>query len=90
MHLSSDKDIDSPWLIMFITAVGAVTISSSANMLIPGALCVMFVPYMIMKRTAKPLLKLIACVIPGLVMTAVYILYIEGYFVFYTYPEIFR
>jgi len=85
--LINDEEIVSPWLMLFLISLGSVTISSSANILVPGALCVLFTPYMIMKKTLKPLPKLIACMIPGMVMTAVYILYIKGYFVFYTYPK---
>lgn len=97
LHLISDGESDAqaaeeislPWLILFIVSAGAVTISSSANMLVPGALCVMFVPYIIVKKSYKNLPKLALCLIPGIVMTALYVLYIEGYFVFYTYPKLF-
>ena len=86
MHLMNEDEIVSPWLMMFIISFGTVTISSSANMLVPGALCVMFVPYMIVKKSLRILPKLALCVMPGIIMTGVYILYIKGYFVFYTYP----
>lgn len=87
MLMINDEEIESPWLSMFIISLGSVTISSSGNMLIPATLSLLFVPYMIIKRTLKPLIKYLCCLLPGVVMVLVYILYIEGYFVLYTYPR---
>lgn len=87
MLMINDEEIESPWLSMFIISLGSVTISSSGNMLIPATLSLLFVPYMIMKKTIKPLIKYLLCLLPGVVMVFVYILYIEGYFVLYTYPR---
>lgn len=87
MKMINDEQIPLPWLSMFIISVGSMTISSSGNMLIPATLSVLFVPYMFVKKTIKPLFKYIACVLPGVIMVFVYVLYIEGYFVFYTYPR---
>ena len=87
MLLINDEEINLPWLSMFIISLGSVTISSSGNMLIPATLSLLFVPYMIIKRTLKPLIKYLCCLLPGVVMVLVYILYIEGYFVLYTYPR---
>ncbi|MDO4188953.1 MAG: DUF6077 domain-containing protein [Lachnospiraceae bacterium] len=87
MMMISDEEISFPWLSIFIISVGSMTISSSGNMLIPAELSLLFVPYMFVKKTLKPLVKYIACMIPGIAMLLVYVLYIEGYFVFYTYPR---
>ena len=87
MLMINDEDISSPWIMMFIVSLGSMTISSSGNMIIPATLSILFVPYMIVKRTIKPLPKLFACVLPGVLMMVVYVLYIEGYFVLYTYPR---
>ena len=87
MLMVNDEEISYPWLSMFLISLGSMTISSSGNMLIPAQLMILFVPYMFIKKTLKPLIKLIACVLPGVIMVIVYILYIEGYFVFYTYPR---
>lgn len=86
IELVKDKETPLPWLITFIVSVGSITISSSANMLIPGELLLLYTPYLIINKTAKPLPKLIACILPGIIMLIVYVLYIEGYFVLYTYP----
>ena len=87
MLMVNDEALSYPWLSMFIISLGSMTISSSGNMLIPATLSILFVPYMLMKKTIKPLPKYIACVMPGIIMVCVYVLYIEGYFVFYTYPH---
>lgn len=87
MLMINDDAVEYPWLSMFIISLGSVTISSSGNMLIPAELSILFIPYMIVKKTIKPVFKYLACLIPGVAMVLVYILYIEGYFVFYTYPR---
>lgn len=86
MRLSKDEKAEFTWLISFIISIGSITISSSANMLLPAELLLLYVPYMILNKTAKPLPKLVACILPGLIMLITYVLYIEGYFVLYTYP----
>lgn len=86
MLLFSGEEIPYPWLSMFIISLGSVFVSSSGNMLIPAQLSVMTLPYMIMRKTLKPLPKYVLCVLPGIIMVITYILYIEGYFVFHTYP----
>ena len=87
MLMINDEEINYPWLSMFIISLGSMTISSSGNMLIPAQLSILFVPYMIVKKTLKPLFKYILCVLPGIAMVLIYILYVKGVFVFYTYPR---
>ena len=86
MRMVTKKDTVSQWLIMFIISVCSLTISSSANMILPGEMLLLFVPYMFINKNFKIIPKLMSCVIPGLIMAIVYVLYIEGYFVLYTYP----
>lgn len=86
MKVINDEDVYLPWLSTFIVSVGAITISSSANMVLPAELCLLYFPYMVMKKTVKPLPKLALCILPGILMLIIYVLYIEGYFVLYTYP----
>ena len=74
------------WLLVFVTGFGAATISSSANMLIPVELTVLFVPLIFRKKHYIDFVKYIVCVIPGIVFTLSYVLYVKGYFVLYTYP----
>ncbi len=76
-----------PWLMVFMVCFGAATISSSANMLLPVELTVLFVPMIVRKKKWGMIPKYIACVIPGLVFSAAFVLYVKGYFVLYTFPK---
>lgn len=75
------------WLMTFLVCFGAATISSSANMLLPVELTVLFLPMMVRKKKWGMVFKYAACVIPGLVFSMIYVLYVKGYFVFYTFPK---
>ena len=90
MMSREDDELMRPWLILFIISLGSMTISSSANMLVPGILSILFIPYMIINKTKKPFFKYIACMLPGFVYAASYIMYVKGVFVLYTYPRIYR
>jgi hypothetical protein len=76
-----------PWLMTFLVCFGAATISSSANMLLPVELTVLFLPMIVRKKKWGMVFKYAACVIPGLVFSMIYVLYVKGYFVFYTFPK---
>ena len=76
-----------PWLITFIVCFGAATISSSANMLLPVELTVLFLPMILRKKAWRMIPKYISCVIPGMVFSLVFVLYVKGYFVLYTFPK---
>ena len=84
----NDESLETrPWLIMFMVCFGAATISSSANMLLPVELTVLFLPMIARKKKWKLLIKYAACVVPGLVFSLVFVLYVKGYFVLYTFPK---
>lgn len=76
-----------PWIITFVVCFGAATISSSANMLLPVELTVLFLPMIVRKKAWRMIPKYISCVIPGMVFSLVFVLYVKGYFVFYTFPK---
>ncbi|HCM92056.1 MAG TPA: hypothetical protein DIS78_05800 [Lachnospiraceae bacterium] len=76
-----------PWLMTFLVCFGAASISSSANMLLPVELTVLFIPMIFRKKKWGMIFKYAACVIPGLVFSLIYVLYVKGYFVFYTFPK---
>lgn len=75
------------WIMLFIVCFGATTISSSANMLLPVELTVLFVPLIFRKKMWKQLTGYITCVIPGLAFALTFVLYVKGYFVLYTFPK---
>ena len=72
---------------LFIVCLGAATVSSTANMVIPAEVCILFIPYAIMHKNAKILPKILGCIIPEIVMMVVYVLYVKGWFAVYTFPR---
>lgn len=81
-----DEQFHLPWMMTFLISVGSITISSSANMLIPAELLLLYVPYILKNKKFKIIPKLVICIVPGIIMALVYVLYIKNYFVLYTYP----
>lgn len=86
MLMVRDGGFDRFWFLMFVMCFGTTTASSTANMLLPAALSVCFVPYIIRHKTLKMIPKYVLCMLPGLVMILVYVLYVKGYYAIYTYP----
>ncbi|MCR5108921.1 MAG: hypothetical protein K6B28_12265 [Lachnospiraceae bacterium] len=74
-------------LILFLTCLGASTVSSTANMLIPVEMTVLFIPLIIRKRLYKMIPGYLLCILPGIILALAFVLYVKGYFVFYTYPR---
>ncbi|MCR5302849.1 MAG: hypothetical protein K6E49_10475 [Lachnospiraceae bacterium] len=72
---------------LFVVCLGTATVSSTANMVIPAAVAVLFVPYAFIHKKPLVLVKIFACIIPELVMMIVYVLYVKGYFAIYTFPR---
>ena len=87
LRMNDDTLRVRPWLMTFLVCFGAATISSSANMLLPVELTVLFLPMIVRKKKWSMVFKYAACVIPGLVFSLIYVLYVKGYFVFYTFPK---
>lgn len=75
------------FLELFAICFGVATISSTANMLIPAEICVLFVPYVIRHRSYRTIYKYILCMLPEVIMMLMYVLYVKGYFAIYTYPR---
>ena len=87
MIRSEDSSIERPWLSLFLICFGASTISSTANMLMPVELTVLFLPLIVRLRQYKWIAKYVVCILPGLLFALTFVLYVKGYFVFYTYPR---
>ena len=84
----NDETLDKrSWLMVFLTCFGAATISSSANMLLPVEVTVLFLPMIVRKKKWGMLFKYAACVIPGIAFSLAFVLYVKGYFVWYTFPK---
>ena len=87
MLMTDETDFRLPWLTLFIMCFGSTTISSSANMLIPVEVTVLFIPYILRTKAYRLIPKYIACVVPGVFFSLAFVLYVKGYFVLYTYPR---
>ena len=75
------------FMILFVVCFGTAAVSSTANMVIPAEVCVLFVPYAFMKKRLPALLKIFVCILPELVMMILYVLYVKGYYAVYTFPR---
>lgn len=73
------------WL--FIICLGTATISSTANMIIPAEVFVLFVPYIVKNKKFKDFGRMIICILPEIVMMLMYVLYVKGFYAIHTYPR---
>ncbi len=87
MLLIKGTDERSIMILLFITCLGTATVSSTANMVIPAGVCILFVPYAFMKKRFGILPKIFVCILPEIVMMLVYVLYVKGYYAIYTFPR---
>ena len=72
---------------LFVVCLGTATVSSTANMVIPAEVAVLFVPYAIIHKKPAVFARIFACIVPELVMMLIYVLYVKGYFAIYTFPR---
>ena len=84
--LEDVKDIRA-WLTLLLIALGAPVLSSSSNMLVPAMIGVTMIPLALMRKDIWVIPKSIACMIPGVALTGIYILYVKNIVVFYTYQR---
>ena len=87
MMLVSKGEDKGLFLKLFIVAAGTATVSSTANMVIPAEICILFVPYAFLHKRYNILPKVFVCILPEIVMMLVYVLYVKGYFAVYTFPR---
>lgn len=85
IRLMKDHKAFHNWFLLFLTCFGATVLSSSANMLVPATLTVTLLPLVVMKKDYRIIPKYVICMLPCLIMLAVYYAYVKGIFVFYTY-----
>lgn len=85
-----EKDVEITdknfWISMFFIMFGAATTSSTANMLLPAALSIMFIPQFIIHKDFKSIPRFILCMLPEFIMIIMYVLYVKGFYAIYTYP----
>ena len=87
MMLVRDGETKGDMLRLFIVCLGTATVSSTANMVIPAQVCVLFLPYAVLHKKPLMIPKLFACILPELVMMLVYVMYVKGYYAVYTFPR---
>ena len=75
------------FLKLFIVCLGTATVSSTANMVIPAQVCILFFPYALLHRKPSVLVRSLACIVPEIAMMLMYVLYVKGYFAIYTFPR---
>ena len=81
------KKNTAEWVLLFLVCFGSTVLSSSSNMLVPAAMSVLMIPLAVFKRDWKVIPKYLVCILPCLIMLVVYVAYVKGMFVFYTYPR---
>ena len=84
--LKDNKDRHA-WLLLFLVSIGAPVLSSSANMLVPAMIGVTVLPLTVLRRDPTVIAKSLICMLPGVMLTLVYVLYVKNIVVFYTYPR---
>ncbi|MCR4908041.1 MAG: hypothetical protein K5985_04360 [Lachnospiraceae bacterium] len=72
---------------LFAVCAGSTVLSNSANMLLPAAIAVFFLPVIIKNKSWKTFLGCAVSVLPNLALVAAYVAYVHGKFVLYTYPR---
>ncbi|MCR5687551.1 MAG: hypothetical protein K6G58_05980 [Lachnospiraceae bacterium] len=87
MELCELPDAKGLFVKLFIVCLGTATVSSTANMVIPAEVFVLFVPYAVLKKKWGMLPKLCLCILPEIAMMLIYVLYVKGYFAIYTFPR---
>lgn len=82
-----EKEENLLWVMLFTVCFGATVVSNSSNMLVPAALSVFMIPLAIKRKSIKTFIKTAICMLPCIILLFVYVAYVKGLFVFYTYPR---
>ena len=86
MMIIKEGEDSGAFLKLFIVCLGTATVSSTANMVIPAEVAILFLPYVLRGKLAHAY-KLVLCILPELVMMVAYVLYVKGYYAIYTFPR---
>ncbi len=87
MMLVNNAEEKGIFIKLFIVCLGTATVSSTANMVIPAQVCILFFPYALLHRKPAVLVKSLLCIVPEIAMMLMYVLYVKGYFAIYTFPR---
>ncbi len=87
IRMLKNKKNTAEWGFLFLICFGSTVLSSSSNMLVPAAMSVLMLPLAVFKRDFRVIPKYLVCILPCIVLLFVYVAYVKGMFVFYTYPR---
>ena len=87
MLIYKDVKQTDRYIYLFITCLGATALSNSANMLLPMMLFCMLLPAFIRFRDRRILISACLSAAPCIILMLLYVAYVKGMFVFYTYPR---
>ena len=87
LRLLRDNKDNTAWRLLFLIALGAPVLSSTANMLVPAMIGVTILPLTLLRRDITVISKALACMAPGVMLSLIYMLYVKNIIVFYTYPR---
>ena len=87
MLMLEDTKRLSNWLLLLLVCLGAPVLSSSSNMLLPAMIAVTLFPLAVIRKDRTVILKSIICMLPCIALLLMYVAYVRGMFVFYTYPK---
>ncbi len=87
MKLLEDHKDNRYYALLFLVALGAAVLSNSSNMLVPASILILFVPLFIIRRDKWILIKSFLSMIPGTTLMFIYVAYVKGMFVIYTFPR---
>ncbi len=87
MMILRDESEKGMFLKLFIVCLGTATVSSTANMVIPAEVFLLFLPLAVMKKKPGYIIKAALCIVPEIIMMLIYVLYVKGYFAIYTFPR---
>ncbi len=86
-ELLEDVKSRRAWALLLLLALGSPVLSSTSNMLVPAMTGVTILPLAWLKKDRTVIIKSLVCMLPGLILTLIYILYVKNIIVFYTYPR---
>ncbi|MBQ7464745.1 MAG: hypothetical protein IJS86_07785 [Lachnospiraceae bacterium] len=87
INILEDAEKKENWRLLLLVALGAPVLSSSSNMLVPAMIATTILPLCIIKKAPAIAVRSLACMIPGIALVLVYVAYVKGMFVLYTYPR---
>ncbi len=87
INILEDAKSKENWLLLLLVCLGSPVLSSSSNMLLPAMIGLTILPLCIIKKDITIAFKSLVCMLPGIALMLMYVAYVKGMFVLYTYPR---